>query len=133
MTEKPFPSAQVVVAAALIERIPGLGHVGTFLPADLRAPGVMPAVQVVRRGGTDDGQTDRSRLDVYVLAEGEEATEKWAELIRLTLTTEHPIRGDGRMIDGCSTEVGPHRVPYADELIVQYNATYGAEARRMLL
>lgn len=133
MTEKPFPSAQVVVAAALLERLPDLGHVGTWLPADLRREGALPAVQVIRRGGPDDGVTDTSRLDVYVLADGEEACEKWAELIRLTLTTQHPIRGDGRMVDGCVTEVGPHRVPYADELIVQYNATYAATARRMML
>lgn len=133
MSEKPFPSAQIVVAAALLERLDGLGHVGTWLPADLRLDGALPAVQVIRRGGSDDGVTDTSRLDIYVLDEGEEATEKWAELIRLTLTTQHPIRGDGRMIDGCSTEVGPHRVPYADELIVQYNATFVATARRMML
>jgi hypothetical protein len=133
VSEKPFPSAQVVVAAALAERLPYLGHVGTWLPTDLRTPGVMPAVQVIRRGGFDDGVTDTSRLDIYVLAPGEEATEKAAEEIRLTLTTQHPIRGDGRMVDGCSTEVAPHRVPYADELIVQYNATFVATARRMLL
>ena len=132
MTEKPFPSAQVVVAAALAERLPDLGHVGTWLPADLRAAGVLPAVQVIRRGGFDDGITDTSRLDVYVLDEGEEAAERWAEEIRTTITTQQPIRGDGRMVDGAVTEVGPHRVPYADELVVQYNATFTVTARRML-
>lgn len=132
MTEKPFPSAQIVVAAALLERLDDLGHVGTWLPADLRVAGALPAVQVVRRGGSDDGVTDTSRLDVYVLAQGEEAAEKVAEEIRCSITTQHPIRGDGRMVEGCRTEVGPHRVPYADELIVQYNATYVATARRML-
>lgn len=132
MSEKPFPSAQIVVAAALAERLPELGHVGTWLPADLRVTGVLPAVQVIRRGGYDDGVTDTSRLDVYVLAAGEEAAERAAEEIRLSITTQVPIRGDGRMVERCTTEVGPHRVPYADELIVQYNATYVATARRML-
>lgn len=132
MSERPFPSAQIVVAAALLDRLPELGHVGTWLPADLRETGVLPAVQVVRRGGFDDGVTDSSRLDIYVLAQGEEAAEKAAEEIRLSITTQVPIRGDGRMVEGAKTEVAPHRVPYADELIVQYNATYVATARRML-
>lgn len=125
-TRKTWPSTPVALADALYTEF-GSGSTRLTWPLEL------PAVLVSRLGGADDGLTDRSRVDVVVIAATEADAEALAEGIRSFLVDTSPIRGAGLLLDGATTEVAPHRVPYGDSQdpeITQYLATYVVESRR---
>lgn len=118
-----WPSAQVAIAGALYDKF----EVGsTQLPGDF----ALPAVLVTRLGGRDDGKTDSARIQVIVIGETEESTETLAEDIRHFLVDTRPIRGAGLLLDGATTEVAPHRVPYPDPQVSEYLAVYVVTSRR---
>lgn len=126
MSHKLWPSVPKVLADALYTEF-GAGSTRLTYPLEV------PAVQVRRLGGQDDGHTDRARVDVIVIADDEEATEVLSESIRAFLVDTSPIRGAGLLLDGASTEVAPHLVPWPDSENpdrCQYQATYVVETRR---
>lgn len=123
---KTWPSVPVALADALFE-VCGSGSTRLTHPLEL------PAVLIRRLGGSDDGHTDRARVDVDVIAETEDEAEQMSEDIRSFLVDTQPIRGAGLLLDGAKTEVGPHRVPYEDSSNPersQFTATYVIESRR---
>lgn len=121
-----WPSAPKALADALFREF-GSGSTRLTHPLEL------PAVQVRRLGGVDDGVTDRARVDVVVIDEDEEKAELLAERIRSYLVDSSPIRGAGLLLDGAKTEVAPHQVPYTDSENpdrAQFLATYVVDSRR---
>lgn len=121
-----WPSVPKALAAALYEQF---GSGSTRLPHPLE----LPAIQVRRIGGQDDGFTDRARVDVVVIADDEEEAEQLAEHIRSFLVDTSPIRGAGLLLDGAKTEVAPYQVPYGDSSNpdrAQFLATYVVDSRR---
>lgn len=127
MTDEPgWPSAPKVLAAALFEKF-GSGSTRLPYPLDL------PAVQVRRIGGTDDGVTDRARVDVVVIHNTEDEAETLAEQIRQFLVNTCPIRGAGLLLDGATTEVAPYEAPYPDSsnpTRARFDAVYVVTSRR---
>lgn len=123
-----WPSVPKALAAALYDAVePAFAGTRLTHPLDL------PAVWVRRLGGVDDGVTDRARVDVVVIHEDEEQAEQLAERIRSYLVDTSPIRGAGLLLDGATTEVAPHQVPYSDSDNpdrAQFSATYVIESRR---
>jgi hypothetical protein len=118
-----WPSVPTALADVLYTQF---GSGSTQLTADFE----MPAVQVTRLGGNDDGKTDFARMQVIVIAASEEEAETLSEDIRHFLVDTRPIRGAGLLLDGATTEVAPHRVPYADPQVSEYLAVYVVTSRR---
>jgi hypothetical protein len=120
-----FPSAPVVLADALYRQF-GSGSTKLTYPLDL------PAIQVTRQGGGDDGITDAARVEVIVIAASEAETETLSEEIRSFLL-DGPVEGAGKVIDKVRTEVAPRRVPYPDDQqtgVTEYVGSYVATARQ---
>jgi hypothetical protein len=123
---KTWPSVPKALADALYTEV-GAGSTRLTHPLEV------PAVQVRRIGGGDDGFTDSSRVDVLVIADDEESAEQLAEQVRSFLVDKSPIRGAGLLLDGATTEVAPYQVPWTDSEHPErtaFLATYVATSRR---
>lgn len=118
-----WPSVQKALVAALYAQF---GYGSTRIDSFDE----LPVVQVTRLGGFDDGKTDSARIQVIVVAADEDEAETLAEDIRHYLVDTRPIRGAGLLLDGATTEVAPHRVPYPDPQVSEYLAVYVVTARR---
>jgi hypothetical protein len=118
-----WPSVPVVLADALYTEF---GYGSTRLPS----PMVLPAVQVIRIGGYNDRITDYARVNIVVATATEDDAEHLSEQIRSWLIDTRPIKGAGRLLDGATTEVAPHWIPFADEQFTEYVATYVITSRR---
>lgn len=87
-------------------------------------------IRVRRIGGTDDGVTDRARIDVNVYAVDLSAAEDTAELARQRLISGPAATPHG-VLDRAVTDVGPHEIPSPDsESYRIVSTTYRVSARR---
>lgn len=115
------------------ELAPGpLGRrVDTETPANLQQlladDGVV--VRVGLLAGRDDGVTDYSVVDVDVFADSRATAYAWAVGIRSQVTSG-PHRVGSAVIDRVVTEEKPRRLPWEDENIWRFGATYRISARR---
>lgn len=139
MTGMPYPDVELALVLLLERDIgvlaaSGTGpdggpqlHVDTETPPDLAAR--LPFVRVALITGTDDGVTDRSIIDVDVFHVGRQEGYDLAETIRARLSgTSHRI--DQVILDRVETEEKPRQLPWADEAVRRFGATYRVSARR---
>lgn len=102
-------------------------NVATEAPADLETR--LPFVLVALAGGSDNGVTDFSYLEIEVFAPTRPVAYALAEDIRARLL-EAPHRVNGVLLDDVLTSIRPRRLPWANERIRRYAATYRISARR---
>jgi hypothetical protein len=79
--------------------------------------------------GRDDGVTDFSVVDIETFANSRDAAYAGARDVRSRLT-EGPHRVGTVVLDRARTEEKPHRLPWEDENIWRFGATYRISARR---
>lgn len=89
----------------------------------------LPFCRVQDIGGNDDGLTDRPLIDVDILAPS------FAEARRLAVGVQarllgYPWRAGTTVLDQVRTAMRPHAVPWDDDNIHRYYASYGISARR---
>jgi hypothetical protein len=102
-------------------------NAGRDLPANLRYR--MPFVLVRRRGGTDDGRTDRAMVDVDVLSSQPGVAKTRSADIR-----DH-LLGDPLLlwpIDYVETVSGPQEIPHGDTSVLRWTTTYEVHCRRVV-
>jgi hypothetical protein len=124
----PFPDVERVVADAFADvATSAAAEVVTVLPADLQS--ALPIIRVRRLGGGDDRWTDRPRVDVEVYGPSREVAKPLALSLQARLLS-FPIATGHGVIDRVSTEVGPQEIPYTDQDIRLFPATYRLSLRR---
>lgn len=131
--EAPYPPPVPVVRAILGD----IAAVGTMPPkGDPNSPwnGDPPFLRIRVIGGTDDGTTDRPRIDVDTLTDDEKSSDMMAERVRQRLGAA-PFRvtiGDTTaVVDAVSMESRPHQVPWgANAQVFNCTATYTVSMRR---
>lgn len=120
----PYASAELAVCDALDDLVPAAVWTGADLPDRL------PAAQVRRIGGSDNGHTDTARLAVSVFAATASQARTLAEQVRQRLTSA-PRRTPSGVIDKATTESGPQIAPTADGATVRRrDAIYRVRLRR---
>lgn len=81
-------------------------------------PGALPYIRVVRTGGTDDGITDSSVLDVTVFAKDAASARALAGRVRQRLTgppwSARSFATAAGVIDGTTANTGPQLLPPRD-------------------
>lgn len=127
-----YPDIENVLIDLLERLFPALAptdvrHVDTETPADLQ--GALPFVRVMLVTGADDGLTDRSVVDIDVFANSRDTAYAWSTDIRSSLTGS-PHRVGSDVIDRVVTEEKPRQLPWADESVRRFGATYRISARR---
>ena len=121
-----YPDLAEVVEAVL--RTAGIAeHAGGAIPTNLRYR--MPFCLVERRGGPDDGWTDRGVVLVDWLSSVPDVAKAKSEATRRFLTTTSPL--DMWPIDHAETLAGPQEIPYGDSAIVRWTTTFEVHARRL--
>lgn len=110
---------------AYLASVPGVQGVSVELPN----PVALPAVMITRIGGGDDYITDSARVDVDSFnttraAAGATARSVHAQMMKLRHTSVQNV-----LVDHVETVTGPMWVPYQDELLKRYVATYLIQTR----
>lgn len=106
------------------------GHVVTWTGTDLQSVlAIGPLIKIGGVGGDDDRITAVPRVDVSVYALAETDARRLAELVRQRLLSAPHATAAG-VIDRVRTEVAPHEVPYDDDAVRLYTATYRVSTRR---
>lgn len=85
-------------------------------------------VRVMRIGGQDNGITDAAMVDIDVFAATRSAAWAVAERIRAGLRPR--TRAGAAIIDSVRTSVSPRQLPWSNDNIKRYSATYGITLRR---
>ena len=125
----PFVDVHAALTEVLTDLVPA-GHVVTWTGTDLQtviASG--PLIKVSRLGGGDDRFTATPRVDIDVFATTESTGAPLAELVRQRLLSWPHATAVG-VIDRVTTEVSPHEVPYDDQGVRLFTATYRVSTRR---
>ena len=105
-----------------------VGETDTTLKSLLAGDGRV--IRVRRVGGTDNGVTDRARVDVNVYAVDLSDAEATAELARQRLISGPSATPHG-VLDRAETDVGPHEIPSPDpEGYRIVSVTYRVSVRR---
>lgn len=129
-TPERFPDIERVVMDLLASFKLGTvatANIQTETPIDLETR--LPFILVVAGTGDDDGLTDYPLVDVEVFAPTRAMAYALAEDIRARLL-EAPHRVNGVIIDFVRTTIRPRRLPWANEQIRRFAATYRFSARR---
>jgi hypothetical protein len=105
MVLPPFPDAETVVMTLLESVAPTV----TATPADLTPP----LIRVQRVGGSDDGITDRPRVEVACYGSDRAGAWQLAEQCRQLVLGSTRTRVAGVLIDAARTANPPTQVPYA--------------------
>lgn len=127
---------QAVLDLAIVtmsDRIPDATHTGTKTPATLAD--VLEFVRCRRVGGQDDRVTDFGVYDVDYFAPTYDAGERGAKILQgVLLGYPHRVGGTngagGVVIDYVFTERSPVELPWENEAIRRFGATYQLSARR---
>lgn len=103
------------------------------LGADNRTPGTFttantPFVRVANSGGPDDGITDFPRIDFDVFALSRTQAREISEAIRTALRPR--MRVGSAIIDSVRTSTSPRELPWSNEKMKRYSATYALGLRR---
>lgn len=124
-----FPDVERVLADLFADLASAAdATVVTVLPADLQQ--VLPVIRVRRLGGGDDRWTDQPRVDIEVYAASREAGKPLALQLQARLLS-YPHSTSHGVIDHAATEVGPQELPYADQDLRLFPATYRLSLRRL--
>lgn len=108
-----------------LEVLAGAGRTGIETPVDLL--GAMPFVRVLRVGGPSDRLNDFATVDIDVFAATYTASELLAEQIRQYLVGPPPGLA---VLDRVNCDIAPRELPWADNNVRRFNATYGVVSRR---
>ena len=120
----PYAPAELAVCDAVEDIVPCSVWTGEDLPERL------PAGQVRRVGGPDNGHTDTARVVVSVFAASASQARILSEQVRQRLTSG-PRRTPSGVIDRVSTESGPQIAPTADsDAVRRRDAIYRVRVRR---
>ncbi len=122
-----FPDVQRLLVDDL-EALAGAGHTGVQTPADLAV--VLPFVRVLRVGGGSGRLNDYPVLDIDVFASTYTEGELLAEQVRQRLVGPPPA---AVLLDSAYCETGPHELPWGDDQIRRFGATYTVTVRRRLM
>ena len=123
----PFPDTERALVYLLADLAGGLGSIGTETPANLGTRAKY--VRVRRFGGTDDGITDLSIMDIDAFATDRTTAIATAEAIRDRLYTG-PHHVDGVVLDRVVTSTSPREIPWSGDEVRRWAATYRVTARR---
>ncbi len=123
-----YPDVEAKMALALSTFVPA-GRVGTELPVDLAQK--LPFIRVSRRGGGDDGVTDRARVDIEVFAATRSIGYPLIEKVRQYLVQTSPFRNNDDPFDFVTCDVGPQELPWGDGRTVRrWSTSYSVRSRR---
>lgn len=129
-TQPPYPNGEELVRTLLDTSIEDL-TTGTATPDDLT--GKLPFGRVRRLGGSDDGLTDTSLVDVDTFvaraAGAYTVGVDLAELVRQLLTSGPHHQAAG-VIDRVITTTAPVERPWPDEKVLRRTGTYAVTVRR---
>lgn len=130
---KQYPDIEDVLIDVIELLRPDLG-VDSETPSDLQAR--LPFVRVTLVTGRDDGRgwnpagtSDYSVVDIDVFAESRQSAYACAQDLRSRLTAG-PHRFGEVVIDWVRTEEKPRVLPWEDDNIWRFGATYRTSARR---
>jgi hypothetical protein len=109
-----------------VKTVEGVAHAGSVTDTTLSTK--LTFVRVMRIGGQDDGVTDRAVVDIDVLA----ATrgQAWLVAERIRAGLQPRTRAGAAIIDSVRTSVSPRQLPWSNDNIKRYSATYGITLRR---
>ena len=122
-----FPDAETVMMTLLAPLV-AVGRTGTSTPPDLESGAF---VRVQRVGGTDDGVTDRPRVEVACFASTRAAAQALQAECRRVILAAGATAVAGVLIDRAVTDTGPVTPPRWENLDVRWvPAFYRLEWRR---
>lgn len=122
-----FPNVEDALVVALADFV-AAGRVVTETPPDLAAK--LPMIRVGRRGGGDDGVTDKPRVDIEIFAATRAVGIPLAEAVRQHLIKAPAFR-PGDPFDRIVCDSGPQEVPWGDgKTVRRWIATYTIRSRR---
>lgn len=119
----PWPDAELVVLDLL--ETTGVSPV-TATDEEL-AP---PVIQVMRLGGSDDGITDRPRIEVDCFGGTRAQAWQLAEQCRQLILAAGGTAVNGTLIDRSATETPVQQVPYGNPDVRRVQAIYRLDLRR---
>lgn len=122
-----FPDFETLIMDLLADLVGGQAHTGDQTPADLYDQ--LPFIRVNRYGGSDDQITDYPLIDVGYFASTRMAAWTMAQTGHQRLLG-FPHWLDGGLIDRVITRVGPSKLPWDDDRIRFFQATYEMSGRR---
>lgn len=106
---------------------PSSFRVGTVWPEDLYD--VLPVVRLRDIGGNDDGLTDAALIDIDVLHFTYAQAKALARGIRARILG-YPHHAGTTVLDKVRTAMRPHAVPWDDDRVARFYASYTVSARR---
>jgi hypothetical protein len=119
-----WPDINQVLRDLIGPLVDGVANVGPRTPADLNTRAKF--VWVRRVDGGNDDFNDFPVFDVDVFAPQYTVAEPLAEAIRQLLDRRRP----STTIDRIRCTIGPRELPWGDDLIRRFGATYEAVTRR---
>lgn len=125
-----FPIVARTLAQLLIaQQLSTAGRVGSETPSDLQTR--MPFVRIDRVGGNSDWVNDYAVVDIEVFSSTYVEGEQRAEYIRqyLVFADLPAIEGYG-LLDRVECVSGPQELPWADDRVRRFGATYRITSRR---
>lgn len=120
----PFPDAEKVVHALLTPLA------RTVTQTDENETFSEPVIQVQRVGGSDDGITDRPRVEIACFAEDRHDAWALAEDVRQTVLACGGTKVDGVLVDKAVTETPAQQLPDLNRDIRKVVAMYRFAFRR---
>jgi hypothetical protein len=121
-----FPDIETAIMD-LLEDLVGTDSIGTSTTPDLG--NLLPFIRVTRFGGADDRITDTARVDIDVFGATRPDAYPLAETVRQRmLAAPHTV--NGVVIGTVTTDAAPTEVPWDDQLIRRWTASYQVKARR---
>lgn len=103
------------------------GGAGIETPANLQDR--LPFIRIRNLGGPNDGITTYPTVDIDVFSSTRDTGYGLAEDIHQLLLTQHNRTASGQ-IDFVETEVSPVEMPWADDNVRRFFATYRLSLRR---
>lgn len=109
-----------------VKTLDGIVDAGNRTPSDLLAKLIY--VRVTNIGGPRDHLTDSPRVDIDVFAGSRDDARDAAEMIDTALRPR--VRVGSAIIDSVRTVTSPRELPWSNEKIKRYSATYAIGLRR---
>ena len=122
-TPEPFPDVEDL----LCDFFDDLAETATR--SDINLQQKLPLIVVVRRGGPTGRYNDEPRLDIDTFAPTRAQARELAVAVQQRLIPG-PVRLDGAVLDRVTNPSGPFELPYADDTVRRFTASYGAVLRR---
>ena len=131
---EPYPDTVQAVTLLVEEWFPELGpreddefRTGRVFPPNVQQN--LPFCRITDIGGNDDGLTDRPLIDIDVLAGTFADARRLAVGIQARLLGA-PWKAGPVVLDNVRTAMRPHSVPWDDERVHRYYASYVVGVRR---